>query len=393
MFRSWNGRTVPLCVLLIATAALGTSLGDEPNASGGAADTRPVILLTGFEPFGENRAANSSWEGIQGLDGSEWREFRLVSRQMRVVWGSPIAQLTEWIREYRPVAIFSFGQGGRSFRVESRALNQRGDGEDNNGSKPPESLIVTDGPMEYAASFDCAGLIERLAAKGYPVMLSDDAGQYLCEECLYSLEHLRAGGRAPRSVLFCHVPKLGAEIAGKPADAATIEAFVRDVLEYWYAMRQPAEDVTKRGTKARATAYQPADPKKKEFDAVRQFVDHYFDTWSNQDMKGYGDCFAAAATIQYIDADGSISTRNKPDFLATQIEYQGKTKNPAEERPVSVDVKLEAKLARAVVYWKLTAGPRVEYGYDHFTLVKQDGRWKILNLVFYSAPAPKKAGG
>ena len=34
-----------------------------------------------------------------------------------------------------------------------------------------------------------------------------------------------------------------------------------------------------------------------------------------------------------------------------------------------------AKLARAIVYWKLTAGPRVEYGYDHFTLMKNRGKW------------------
>ena len=38
-------------------------------------------------------------------------------------------------------------------------------------------------------------------------------------------------------------------------------------------------------------------------------------------------------------------------------------------------------------HWKLTAGKRVEYGYDHFTLMKQDGQWRIVNLVFYGAPA------
>jgi ABC-type transporter MlaC component len=39
------------------------------------------------------------------------------------------------------------------------------------------------------------------------------------------------------------------------------------------------------------------------------------------------------------------------------------------------------------VYWKLTAGPRLQYGYDHFTLMKQNGEWKIVNLVFYGVKA------
>ena len=48
-----------------------------------------------------------------------------------------------------------------------------------------------------------------------------------------------------------------------------------------------------------------------------------------------------------------------------------------------MDIRFESKLARVVVYWKLTAGPKTEYGYDHFTLMKHEGRWRIVNLVFY----------
>ena len=41
----------------------------EPGAT---AQTRPVILLTGFEPFGAGKPPNPSWEGIKSLDGQEW---------------------------------------------------------------------------------------------------------------------------------------------------------------------------------------------------------------------------------------------------------------------------------------------------------------------------------
>ncbi|MFM7919354.1 MAG: nuclear transport factor 2 family protein [Planctomycetaceae bacterium] len=31
----------------------------------------------------------------------------------------------------------------------------------------------------------------------------------------------------------------------------------------------------------------------------------------------------------------------------------------------------------------------MQYGYDHFTLMKQKGSWKIVNLVFYGT-SPEK---
>src|SRR5688500_6551909 len=64
----------------------------------------PVILLTGFEPFGPGRPANSSWEGIQSLDGQTRGGFRLVCRRLPVVWGEPERLLASWLAELKPVA-------------------------------------------------------------------------------------------------------------------------------------------------------------------------------------------------------------------------------------------------------------------------------------------------
>jgi pyroglutamyl-peptidase len=162
------------------------SAGEGPKPSGSAAADRPVILLTGFEPFGEGRPANSSWEGIKALDGRDWHGYRLVARQMHVAWGSPLAELQTWIAAYRPVAIFSFGQGAPgAFAIESRAANARGNAADNNGQRPPSPTIVAGGPNEVRATIDHAKLSQALTKKGYPARVSDQAGAYLCEETLY----------------------------------------------------------------------------------------------------------------------------------------------------------------------------------------------------------------
>jgi pyrrolidone-carboxylate peptidase len=310
------------------------------------------------------------------------------------VWGAPLEQLPAWIEELKPVAIFSFGQGGETFSIERVASNHRGEKHDNHDQLPKQMRIAAAGPDHYAATADCLAIVDQLAAKGYPVVVSARAGRYLCEECLYSLEHLKATGRAPQDVLFCHVPKLGSTISGKPAEAGTIQQFVTDTLEAWRATRPETKTAEVQVAQAGKPAAAPSGEGKPAGDSpeeaeIRKFIDRYFDTWSKQDMRGYGDCFSPAAVVQFIDAEGRTATRGKGEFLATQIAYQGNTKNPADERPVKVEIAIEAKLARALVYWKLVAGQRVEYGYDHFTLGKENGRWKILNLVFYSAEPPK----
>lgn len=209
-------------------------VGPSNNSKPNDAAKRPTILLTGFEPFGEVRTANPSWEGVRLLDGKEFHEYRLVSKQMRVVWGEPIKQLQEWIDEEHPVAIFSFGQGARGhFAIESLASNNRGTLRDNHFQFPSASKIAVTGPDSYAASIDSKILLESLKKKGYPARISRQAGRYLCEECLYSLEQLRAEKKVLH-VMFCHVPPFDSTVAEKPVTAELIRDFVQDTLEAWH---------------------------------------------------------------------------------------------------------------------------------------------------------------
>src|SRR5260370_32212287 len=58
---------------LFKDAAAGPA--QQPSARGAAKP--PVILLTGFEPFGKKKPPNPSWEGIKKLDGPQWKGYRL----------------------------------------------------------------------------------------------------------------------------------------------------------------------------------------------------------------------------------------------------------------------------------------------------------------------------
>jgi pyrrolidone-carboxylate peptidase len=355
--------------------APATSAADQPEQQ------VPVILLTGFEPFGPGRPANPSWEGIKQLDGGAWGDYVLACREMKVEWGAPLVQLSAWIDELRPVAVFSFGQGG-GFAIETRARNQRGGGADNLGARPATPNVSAEGPREFTATIDAEKLAQALVEQDFPVRVSENAGQYLCEEALYSLELLKSQGRVG-AVMFCHVPPLGAEIDGKPVTADLVQEFVERLLEVWDEQRPNAPASVRDVSGDAALRQAAADPREGE---IRALVDRYFTTWSAGDLERYGQCFMPQAAVQLVDPDGKLLTMPLRAFLESQREGRRRSGPGMTEAAESVEVRFEGRLARVVVFWKLVEGERTEFGYDHFTLMQANGQWRIANLIFYATP-------
>ena len=122
---------------------------------------------------------------------------------------------------------------------------------------------------------------------------------------------------------------------------------------------------------------------------VTELLQRYFHTWSSQDMERYGQCFMPQAAVQVIDQNGKLVTMPLAPFLRSQQEAHRRSANPMIETPESIEVRFDAKLAHALVYWKLVDGQRVDRGYDHFTLMRSGGQWRIANLIFYSTAEEK----
>jgi len=244
-------RFAAVWAVALTLVPLALAQGPAPAAApGGGASTEPVILLTGFEPFGEAKPPNPSWEGIKNLD-------------------------------------------------------------------------KIDGP-----------------------------------------------------VLFRHVLPLGSKMQDQVVDEARVETFVKDLLMAW-------NDAGQETPKNDAQPEPAPAPSARERE-VKAFVEHYFKVWSDQDMDAYDDCFMTDASIQYIDQRGQLFTTPRQRFVASQREIHRRSAVRSVEVPETIEIRFEQQFARAVVYWKLTAGTRVQKGYDHFTLKRDDGRWRIVNLLFYS---------
>lgn len=363
--------TIALVVASLAVVQRPAAVAVETVAP----SEKPVILLTGFEPFGESKPPNPSWEAIKNLDGRDWNGHRLVAKQLPVVWGSPLDRLPSWVAQYKPVAIFAFGQGRPdAFTIETKARNRRAPYPDNLGQTPPTPDIVEGGPEAIDATIDAPKLVKALIEKGYAIQASTDAGRYLCEETLYGLEYLKANQKIDGPVLFCHVPPLGSKIEDQTIDEAYVEKFAEDLLMAW----------NETGQEAPQPAPQPAPAASAKEQAVKAFVEHYFKVWSDQDMDAYDDCFMTDASIQFIDHRGQLFTTPRQRFVASQREVHRRSTTRSIEVPVTIEIRFEQEFARAVVYWKLTSGPRIQMGYDHFTLKLDRGRWRIVNLLFYA---------
>lgn len=118
--------------------------------------------------------------------------------------------------------------------------------------------------------------------------------------------------------------------------------------------------------------------------AVRQFLEHYFATWSARDMDAYAACFHPSARIVLIAPGGTVRSDGLTDFLHGQRLAHAQAGTPMTETPTEMKIISDNRSAQASVRWKLFKGSEVVTGTDCFTLIKTDSGWKIVSLVFYN---------
>lgn len=187
-----------------------------------------VILITGFEPFGE-KSVNSSWEAVRQFDGLILEAGRrIVTLQLPVVWETAADILYEAIDEHVPVLVLSVGQGSEIIRLERNAHNENGQILDNAGKLPASEVIVSGSSDVYSTSFDVDAMVTELASTNISVSASESAGRYLCNFISYHAYDYLARVRSDTRMLFVHVPPiLNVEDAKLTEIVTALDAIVR----------------------------------------------------------------------------------------------------------------------------------------------------------------------
>ncbi|MGQ0674675.1 MAG: pyroglutamyl-peptidase I [Rhodospirillales bacterium] len=182
-----------------------------------------TVLLTGFEPF-DGGAINPSAEIARALDGRRIAGLRVAGRIYPVSMRRIAGAIGAALKETNPRMVVSLGLAGGEpvIRLERVGVNLADfPVADNDGQLPRDAKLQPDGPDAFASTLPMRAIHAALLKAGIPARLSDTAGTYLCNACLYLTgAHLRErGGAAPFG--FIHLPYLPEQAAALLADRKT----------------------------------------------------------------------------------------------------------------------------------------------------------------------------
>ncbi len=167
----------------------------------------PILILSGFEPFGGERI-NSSWEIARRLDGEVIGGLRIKSVRVPVGCAKAARRITGAIVRYRPRAVIGLGEaGGRpAISLERIAINLADErGALAKSGDPGFTPVVRGGPDAYFSRLPLRAIIRELDRKQIPSSVSLTAGAYACNALMYAaLHYLRRKPGLP--VGFIHLP-------------------------------------------------------------------------------------------------------------------------------------------------------------------------------------------
>lgn len=173
----------------------------------------PVILLSGFEPFGGDRI-NPSAEIVTALADRTVAGHTVRGLVLPCEFGRSRRQLLQAVRRERPALVVCLGlAAGRTAITPERVAINVDDARipDNAGRQPVDRPVVRGAPAAYWSTLPVKAMVARLRGAGIPAELSQTAGTFVCNHVFFSLMHSLAARRQPPRGGFVHVPCLPAQ--------------------------------------------------------------------------------------------------------------------------------------------------------------------------------------
>ena len=173
-------------------------------------EAAPILLLTGFEPFGGD-GFNPSGDIATSLHGHSL-PGGVIIRGLRLPVSGPSAwrKLSRAIRRTTPHWIMATGVSGRAeISVESTAWNEDDYRlPDNTGLQPRQTLILAKGPGKLETGLAHDSCLTGKRPRALPIRRSTDPGRYVCNHLYYRLLHLtqNPAHSAHGRTLFLHLP-------------------------------------------------------------------------------------------------------------------------------------------------------------------------------------------
>lgn len=181
-----------------------------------------MLLLTGYEPFGEYEV-NASSEVARSLDGDEVAGRTVVGEVLPVEFDEAATQVSELVADHDVEAVVATGLAAGRSAVSVERIGINVDDcvgvADNAGNEPRGRRIDPAGDDAYFATLPVTRIVERLLERDVPARLSNSAGTHLCNHLLYATRnHVQRDG-LDVAVGFVHLPHLPGEAVRQSEEA------------------------------------------------------------------------------------------------------------------------------------------------------------------------------
>jgi pyroglutamyl-peptidase len=182
----------------------------------------PIVLVTGFEPFG-GETLNPSREIALALDGTTIASHPVVGALLPVTFADSVLALETLLARHRPALALAIGQaGGRAELALERVAINLIDARipDNAGAQPIDEAVIPGAPTAYFSRLPLRAMRARMIGAGAPTAISLTAGSFVCNHVFFALSHLLATRHAGMRGGFIHVPWLPVQAArhgGEPS--------------------------------------------------------------------------------------------------------------------------------------------------------------------------------
>ncbi|WP_455143474.1 pyroglutamyl-peptidase I [Candidatus Hodarchaeum mangrovi] len=182
-----------------------------------------IILVTGFEPFGEYKT-NPSQEIAQNLDKKRINGFKIIGRVIPLRYKEIQSLIHSHIAENDPDIILALGQAPRpSISIERVAINIADVSKIgyNCGSAPKDEKLVEEGPVAYFSTLPIRKIQEYLRKHNIPCYISNSAGTFGCNQIFYyMMNYLEESSRLAKvQAGFIHLPLTPEQVISSPHSA------------------------------------------------------------------------------------------------------------------------------------------------------------------------------
>lgn len=174
------------------------------------------ILLTGFDPFGED-TINPALEAVK-LVNTDDLDAEIIKLEVPTVFHKSIQTVQKAMAEHKPDVVVCVGQAGGRYAItpERIAINcDDGRIPDNEGNQPVDVPVFDDGDTAYFSSLPIKKIVENIRNIGLPAEVSNSAGTYVCNHLMYGVLYTIQQAYPQTKGGFIHVPFIPEQVVNR----------------------------------------------------------------------------------------------------------------------------------------------------------------------------------